>query len=69
MFCKNCGQQIDPNAAVCIHCGVAKNVGNKFCANCGEPANPGAAVCVKCGAPSFAGLYSRQDDGRKGYGR
>lgn len=51
MFCKNCGQQIDPNAAVCIHCGVAKNVGNKFCANCGEPANPGAAVCVKCGAP------------------
>lgn len=51
MFCKNCGQQIDPNAAVCIHCGVAKNMGNKFCANCGEPANPGAAVCVKCGAP------------------
>ena len=37
MFCKNCGQQIDPNAAVCIHCGVAKNVGNKFCANCGAP--------------------------------
>ena len=51
MLCKNCGQQIDPHAAVCIHCGVAKNVGNKFCANCGEPANPGAAVCVKCGAP------------------
>lgn len=23
MFCKNCGQQIDDNAAVCIHCGVA----------------------------------------------
>ena len=24
-FCKNCGQEIDNNAAVCIHCGVAQN--------------------------------------------
>ena len=23
MYCKNCGKQIDDNAAVCIHCGVA----------------------------------------------
>ena len=23
-FCKNCGQEIDNNAAVCIHCGVAQ---------------------------------------------
>lgn len=23
MYCKNCGQQIDDKAAVCIHCGVA----------------------------------------------
>ncbi len=22
MYCKNCGQQIDDNAYVCIHCGV-----------------------------------------------
>lgn len=26
MFCKNCGKEIDDNAVVCIHCGVA--VGN-----------------------------------------
>lgn len=25
MFCKNCGKEIDDNAAVCIHCGVAQN--------------------------------------------
>ena len=25
MFCKNCGKEIDDNAAVCIHCGVATN--------------------------------------------
>lgn len=22
MFCKNCGKEIDDNAAVCVHCGV-----------------------------------------------
>lgn len=25
MFCKNCGKEIDDNAAVCIHCGVVTN--------------------------------------------
>lgn len=25
MYCKNCGKQIDDNADVCIHCGVATN--------------------------------------------
>lgn len=23
MFCKNCGKEIDDNAVVCVHCGVA----------------------------------------------
>lgn len=23
MYCKNCGKQIDPNAAICVGCGVA----------------------------------------------
>lgn len=23
MYCKNCGKEIDDNAAICIHCGVA----------------------------------------------
>ena len=23
MFCKNCGKEIDDNAAICIHCGCA----------------------------------------------
>lgn len=27
MFCKNCGKEIDNNAAVCIHCGVATKNG------------------------------------------
>ena len=26
MFCKNCGKEIDDNAVVCVHCGVATGV-------------------------------------------
>lgn len=50
MYCKNCGQQIDDLAAVCVHCGVATNMGNKFCKNCGAPvSDPNAAICTNCG--------------------
>ncbi len=48
-FCRNCGQQMDPQAAVCVHCGVAAGVGQAFCPNCGQPTIPGAAVCTHCG--------------------
>lgn len=51
MFCRNCGNQIDNMAAVCVHCGVAAGTGNRFCGNCGAPANPGAAICTQCGVP------------------
>ena len=32
MFCKNCGQEIEDNADVCIHCGVStgKNSSNSL---------------------------------------
>ena len=49
MYCKNCGNQLDPNAAVCLNCGCAKNVGSNFCSNCGRPVTPGGAVCLSCG--------------------
>ena len=49
MYCTNCGGQMQDNQAVCLHCGVAKNVGNKFCPNCGSPVAENAAVCVNCG--------------------
>lgn len=50
MFCKNCGQQIDDLATVCVHCGVATKDGNKFCKNCGAAiADPNSAICVNCG--------------------
>lgn len=49
MFCKNCGNEMDPNASVCVKCGCAKGTGASFCPNCGKPTVAGAAVCTSCG--------------------
>ena len=50
MYCKNCGNAMDPNAAICVRCGCAKGVGTSFCPNCGQPTLPNAAVCTACGS-------------------
>lgn len=50
MFCKNCGNPIDPNAAICVKCGFQKGTGQNYCENCGQTLNPGASVCTACGA-------------------
>ena len=50
MYCRNCGSEMDPNAVVCVKCGVAKGTGDKFCTNCGAQTEPGAAFCISCGA-------------------
>ena len=50
MFCKNCGAQLNENAAFCVNCGVAAGQGNAYCSNCGNAVAPNAAVCLKCGA-------------------
>lgn len=49
MYCRNCGNQMQDAAQVCVHCGCAKGTGNKYCPNCGSETAPGAAVCLKCG--------------------
>ena len=48
-YCKNCGKQVDPNAAVCLVCGFAPDAGQSFCSNCGTATLPGAAICTNCG--------------------
>ena len=50
MYCKNCGNLMDPNAAICVKCGCAKGTGASYCHNCGNPTVPGAAVCTACGS-------------------
>lgn len=52
MYCKHCGNQMDPVAVVCVRCGAAKGVGTNYCANCGANTTSGAAVCTQCGAPT-----------------
>ncbi len=49
MFCKNCGEAMNENQAICLKCGVKAGEGNAYCANCGEAIDPNAAVCLKCG--------------------
>lgn len=49
MFCKNCGEAMNDNQAICVKCGVKTGEGTNFCANCGQPIAPGAEVCLSCG--------------------
>ena len=49
MFCRNCGNQIDPQAVVCVKCGVPAGQGNNYCPHCGAQTAPDAAVCTQCG--------------------
>lgn len=49
MICRNCGNQMDPQAVVCVKCGVPAGQGQNFCPNCGAATIPGAAVCTQCG--------------------
>ena len=49
MYCRNCGEPMNDNQAICLKCGVATGNGKSFCSNCGNPVNEAAAVCVNCG--------------------
>lgn len=49
MFCKNCGEQMNENQAICIKCGVKVGDGNRFCQNCGKEISGNADVCLSCG--------------------
>ncbi len=49
MYCKNCGEQMNDNQAICIKCGVKVGEGNAYCANCGKDIAPNAEVCLNCG--------------------
>ena len=49
MYCRNCGNEINNNADVCLNCGVKAGNGDLFCPNCGKETNPNADFCVNCG--------------------
>lgn len=49
MFCKNCGEQLNENQAICVKCGVKVGEGSTFCPNCGNTTAPDAEYCLSCG--------------------
>lgn len=49
MYCKNCGEQMNDNQAICVKCGVKAGTGNSHCAHCGNAIDPLATVCMNCG--------------------
>ncbi len=71
MFCKNCGLELNAEAAFCPKCGYNKGSGRGFCANCGNELAPGAQICGKCGYGDFqqaaqnAGTYAAPVSERK----
>ena len=49
MFCKNCGEELNPGQGVCLKCGVAVGMGNAHCEYCGMKVSENASVCLHCG--------------------
>ncbi len=49
MYCRNCGKEVNPQAEICIHCGVRPLNEKKFCQECGAETAPNQEICVKCG--------------------
>ncbi len=49
MYCKNCGNQINPNAIACLSCGCDPKRGTKNCHSCGVETNAEQVICIKCG--------------------
>ena len=49
MYCRQCGERINENQAVCLKCGVYVGKGDTYCANCGKEVIAKADVCISCG--------------------
>lgn len=65
MFCRNCGKEVDENAAVCPGCGVPPKQEKKFCPNCANPTEPNQAACLKCGVALSGGSGAGLGTGEK----
>lgn len=49
MFCKNCGDVLERDQAMCMNCGVRNGIGNSYCEFCGQAVEPNDEICVSCG--------------------
>lgn len=55
MFCRNCGKEVNADAATCPSCGANPKTEKKFCPGCGAATTPEETACSKCGASLTAG--------------
>lgn len=61
MYCKNCGKEINDNAAVCLHCGAAVSSDAE---NKNAPVYHNVPKCKKCGyvgEPEVEPLFRTKD--------
>ncbi|HOG51511.1 MAG TPA: TM2 domain-containing protein [Lentisphaeria bacterium] len=65
MFCRNCGQEVHPQAVACPKCGVPPNAEKKFCPNCGVATEANQAACTQCGVSLVASASSNPFQGPK----
>ena len=49
MHCRNCGNEVHPNAEICTKCGVRPANASNYCQNCGVAVQPNQEICIKCG--------------------
>jgi predicted nucleic acid-binding Zn ribbon protein len=49
MFCRNCGNEVNPNADICIKCGVKPFREKNFCPECGAQTKSNQEICIHCG--------------------
>lgn len=50
MYCRECGNEVNDKAEICINCGVRPLNGNNFCQACGAETRKEQEFCIKCGA-------------------
>lgn len=48
-FCRNCRSEVDPDAVVCLNCGLHPLKKENYCNRCGNETIEDQELCLKCG--------------------
>lgn len=49
MYCRLCGNEVHPNAEICVSCGCRPLAGDTYCQECGTETRPDQEYCIECG--------------------
>lgn len=50
MYCRECGNAVDPKSEICTSCGVRPLNSTNYCQSCGSKTNENQELCISCGA-------------------